>query len=174
MAAVPFLEASWEDYLALGEDVRAEYIDGSIVMSPFPSRKHQTACRRLANLMEADLPEGYDVVIEWGWKPGDDEFGPDVMVFPTTDEEVRFTGTPLLCVEVLSTNRAADLVVKAAKYAAAGVDHYWVVDTADETLTAFVREGDAYRLALVIENSAPQRVAYGAGEVTIDTGALFR
>lgn len=174
MAAVAFRTATWEDYLALGEDVRAEYIDGIIVMSPFPSRKHQTACRRLANLLEADLPDGYDVVMEWGWKPGPDEFGPDVMVFPRTDEDVRFTGTPVLCVEVLSTNRAADLVVKAAKYAAAGVDHYWVVDTADESLSAFERVGDAYRLTLVVGPGAQAQVGYGPGAVDVDTGGLFQ
>lgn len=165
---------AWQRYLAAGPDSRAEYIDGTIVRSPFPSRKHQTACRRLANLLEDGLPQGYDGVVEWAWKPAADEFGPDVMVLPSTDEQVRYTGTPVLCVEVLSTNRAADLVVKAAKYAAAGVDQYWVVDTLDETLTAFERDVDAYRLALVVATDEPKRVGFGAGEVTIDMGALFR
>ena len=31
-------------------------------------------------------------------------------------------------VEVLSTDRAADIIRKAAKYAAAGVARYWIID----------------------------------------------
>ncbi len=45
------------------------------------------------------------------------------MVYPDTEETTRFTGTPVLCVEVLSSNRATDLVVKTTRYAALGVDH---------------------------------------------------
>lgn len=34
----------------------------------------------------------------------------------------------MLAVEVLSTDRAADLIRKHAKYAATGMERYWVVD----------------------------------------------
>ena len=40
----------------------------------------------------------------WGWKPGPDEFIPDVMVFDATNEVARLTATPHLVVEVLSTD----------------------------------------------------------------------
>ncbi len=66
---------------------------------------------------------------DWSWKPTDDEFIPDLVVFDATDENVRYTGMPHLVVEVLSTDRAADLLRKAHKYAASGVPFYWVVDT---------------------------------------------
>lgn len=64
----------------------------------------------------------------WSWRPTADEFIPDLMVFDETDEDVRYAGVPHLVVEVLSTDRAADLLRKERKYAAAGVPHYWVVD----------------------------------------------
>ena len=50
------------------------------------------------------------------------------MVFDVTEEEIRFTSTPHLVVEVLSSDPAADIVRKAAKYVAAGLPHYWIVD----------------------------------------------
>ncbi len=153
---------SWQEYEELGTEARGEYIDGALVVSPLASRRHQRACRRLLNLIEAALPDGSDVAGTWGWKVGDDEFGPDVMVFDETDKDVRYTGTPHLCVEVLSTDRAADLVRKFAKYADAGLPRYWIVDLDVPEITVFELTSEGgYREA--------QRVS-GAQEASLDVG----
>ena len=70
------------------------------------------------------------------------------MVVPDTGEQARFTGTPVLVIEVLSTNRSDDVVLKTGKYAAAGLPHYWIVDPRDRTFSACVLQGGVYARAV--------------------------
>lgn len=153
---------SWDEYENLGPENRGEYLDGAFVVSPLPSGRHQDACFELTRLISEALPTGVKARSSWGWKAGDDEFGPDVMVFDETHEDLRYTGTPHLCVEVLSTDRGADLVRKFAKYAAAGLPRYWVVDLDLPEIIAFElgRDGGYREVARVT----------GDEEATLDVG----
>lgn len=154
---------TWGQYAALPEDPRVEYVDGRLLVSPSPSRRHQQIALELAIALRAALPAGYLVTPAWAWKPAADEFIPDLMVHPATDEEARFTGLPVLVVEILSTNRSDDLVLKRAKYAAAGLPRYWIVDPDARTLRVLQLTDADYAEAALL------RAADG-GTVPVDLG----
>lgn len=81
----------------------------------------------------------------WGWKPGPDEFGPDVLVFDPPGDVTRLTSTPHLAVEVLPSDRAADTIRKFAKYAAAGLERYWIIDPEGPVIVEYRLEEGTFR-----------------------------
>jgi Uma2 family endonuclease len=167
--------ATWEDYASLPEDVRREYIDGEIVMTPFPSTRHALTILRLQNACLNGLPDTVIPVSHTGWKVHGNEYGPDVMLVPATcADDVRFEGVPYLVVEVISTNRAMDTVTKLQKYAPAGAPRYWLVDLRDRTLLALVLVDGIYEVAAQLDEGNPAAdLDTGAGNVRIDLTELF-
>jgi Uma2 family endonuclease len=130
-------------------------------------------CIRLVNLIAAALPDGYEVNTSWQWTPAPGQnFIPDVMVYASTDESTRLTATPVLVIEVLSQNRADDLVVKTTRYAAAGLPHYWIVDrAAGELLVHRLRDG-VYEQTHVV-GTKPATVPFDVAAVHVSMAELL-
>lgn len=139
-SAVQVRPMSFEEYLALPD--RAEYVDGAALMTPAPTYRHQKICQRLTRLLEDAAGDRLDVVTGVGWEsaPGARVRVPDLMVLAGPPPGDRVTEPPMVVVEVLSGNRADDLVRKAAEYLQCGAGQYWIVDPRDEAMDVYVKD----------------------------------
>ncbi|WP_084959427.1 Uma2 family endonuclease [Thermoactinospora rubra] len=132
-----------EDYDNLDEEVcrRIEVIDGFIISCEAPSRDHQRAVRRLADLVEkharAAMAHGhpclevdFDVDLRLRDVPLFN-LRPDVVLYRCLDRgrnERLKAEHALLVIEVVSpSSETRDTTDKVGEYAKAGIPNYWIV-----------------------------------------------
>jgi Uma2 family endonuclease len=163
---------SWDEYTRI--DARGEYIDGWFHPMNPPVRRHQVIVHGITDLLLDTLGEHFFVVEGWGWKPSSSEFVPDVLVTPATDEDVRFTGTPVLAVEVLSTNRSHDTALKFRRYAAESLPNYWIVDPEGPVVDVFSLDGGSYRLDARVGPDEETTVVLAGFEILLRPGGWVR
>jgi Uma2 family endonuclease len=133
---------------------RYELIDGALVVTPSPSRRHQLVSSRLLVLLASTCPTDLLVLAA----PTDVRLAVDTVLQPDLlvvrraelDQEAEPLH-PLLVVEILSpSTRHIDLELKRARYQAAGCPAYWVVDPDDLELRAYeLRDGEYVAVAHV-------------------------
>jgi Uma2 family endonuclease len=125
---------------------RYELLDGVLIVSPAPGRRHQRMCGLLFMVLERACPDTMEVLIApFGVQPSTStELQPDVLVAREQDlTERNLPVAPLLAVEVLSPSTALhDVNTKKAAYERMGVASYWVVDPARLVLMVFELDAD--------------------------------
>ena len=142
---------TYEDLLALPEDVRAEVIAGAIVSPPAPLPRHSRAQRALGSVIGRAFddddgrggPGGWWILPEVDVRLSrHDIVRPDLAGWRrerlSTPWDVRpIDVVPDWIAEILSpSNTSQDRVHKRALYARHGVPFYWIVDPAARTLEA--------------------------------------
>ncbi|MDP4511121.1 Uma2 family endonuclease [Nonomuraea turcica] len=131
---------------------RYELFNGSLVVSPAPTPRHQRIIYRLQRILDDAAPAELEPLSTVNVRPSDKDFYiPDLVVVPkAVSDSVRLMFAPrdlLLVVEVVSpTTGVHDRTAKVAAYAAAGIPFYWRVEP-DEGPSLYVYElqGDSYR-----------------------------
>jgi Uma2 family endonuclease len=131
---------------------RYELVDGSLIVTPAPSTRHQRAVVRLLRVLLDAVPEHLEVLTApYDVRLADDTvLQPDVLVCRRADLTEQYLPTaPLLAVEVLSpSTRLVDLHLKHGRYEAAGCPAYWVVDPDGPSLRAWeLRDGSYVEVA---------------------------
>lgn len=173
---------SWEDYLALPEKaepdwVKAEWVDGEVLlMSPvFP--EHGRAVMRLGRLLEDAFPE-LECVTEVGLTlPRNRVRAPDLMLLRDWNAGAMITEKPVIAVEVLSlSTRGEDTVRKSTEYAEGGVGQYWLVDPDHRAIDVYRNDEGAWTLLLHLDDDNPSGSVEVAGEgsVHLELNAVLR
>ncbi len=112
------------------DGLRYEIIDGTLLVSPPPIKRHQWVSHRLGILLHDACPAGIQVfVAPLDWRVDDGTVvEPDLLLVPRDDIDVP-VHSPVLLVEIASpSSKRIDRTLKHETYARAGVPQYWIVD----------------------------------------------
>jgi Uma2 family endonuclease len=146
---------------------RHELIDGTLVVTPVPGRRHQKVVGSLWVVLDAVCTDRFDVVAApFSIRLSDQlELQPDVLVGRIEDfTEDDLPVPPVLAVEVLSPSTAIhDLNTKKAVYERLGTAGYWVIDPEEPALTVFELD----------EDGCYQQVAKAAGDEVLEVERPF-
>jgi Uma2 family endonuclease len=141
--------ATYEDLLALPENVVGQIIDGELIALPRPVNRHAKGSSRLLGELYAPFeqgnggPGGWNIIHEPELHVGEDVLVPDLAGWrrermPEVPDEPYFTMAPDWVCEVLSPSTAAlDRVRKKRIYAREGVQYVWLIDPEARTLEVY-------------------------------------
>ena len=142
--------ARYEDLYDIPENMTGEIINGELVVTPRPSRKHTLA----ASLLGAEIippffhgrgggPGGWVIILEPEIGLGEDILVPDLAGwkagrYPEEEPHNRISDAPDWICEVLSPGTTRrDKMEKMPIYARHGVSYFWLVDPIARTLDVF-------------------------------------
>ena len=166
LASTTLSYAAYAEIPADGQ--RWEFLDGEVFVTPAPSPLHQFAVQELWHFLRGNLAAfGHDAIAFVS--PIDvilndaEIVQPDVVVARRGQVSDRgIEGAPPLLVEVLSpTWKSLDREVKGRRYAANGVERFWLVDPASRTMECFDLADGTY--LLVASASGTGALAVGPG-----------
>ena len=148
----------YEDYADIPPDRnRYEIIDGELFVTPAPSPIHQRVSRRLQRMLEdyfhsRGLGEVFNAPIDL-ILTFHDVVQPDLVVATPAQVSARgIEGAPLLVVEILSPSTAKqDRTVKAQRYGALGVVHYWMVEPEARRIACYRLAAGEYAMLVQAE-----------------------
>jgi Uma2 family endonuclease len=171
----PRCPATYQDVLDAPPNMVAELVGGALHLHPRPAPRHARAGSTLGVKIGASFDLGDGGPGGWVILDGPElHIGSDVLVpdlggwrrerMPKLPETAWFETVPDWVCEVLSPGtRRLDLTEKRDLYAAAGVQHLWLIDPDARTLEAFeLREGRWLLIAALKDDEEVRVAPFGA------------
>lgn len=161
--------ATYDDLLALPENMVGELVDGDLFASPRPAVRHAKAASALYGELYSPFQMGRDGPGGW-WLLMEPELhlGPDVVVpdlagwrkerLPDLPDSAFIEQAPDWICEVISPSTGRlDRVRKVRVYAREGIGHAWLVDPIQRSLEILRLEGGRWTLAGTFEENERMR-----------------
>ncbi len=146
----PFAPWTFADLEAIPESPwRFEILDGSLMMTPGPGRRHEVISDNLRAALRASLGASWRVIGPQNLDLDPSYLIPDLVVISaqTAKHDAVLTAPRdvALVIEIVSPgSRTTDRITKPAKYADAGIPAYWRVETEGViSLTVYTLEESA-------------------------------
>jgi Uma2 family endonuclease len=134
-------KATYEDLYSIPEGMIGEIINGELIVTPRPSRRHTLAASRLGSELippydfgRGGGPGGWIIIIEPEIRLGEDTMVPDLAGwkkerFPVEEDHNWISEAPDWICEILSPKTASfDKAEKMPVYARYGVAYAWIID----------------------------------------------
>ena len=168
---------SYEDYQALPEKPKHEWVDGEVLVMAPPSREHGETQVSVAFALKAALT-GIRVAVEVDIAlPRNRERRPDVIaVTQSSPDDDWLAHPPLLVAEVLSRGtRSEDMLRKSIEYAEAGIARYWLADPDNRVIDALLLVDGRWETEAHLDDQQPVgAIDFGEhGTVTLDVNEIF-
>ncbi|MEP6561222.1 MAG: Uma2 family endonuclease [Nakamurella sp.] len=171
------VEWTVDDLDLLPDDgLQYELLDGLLLVSPAPTRRHQRAAIELGVLLRGLCPTQIEVLLApLDWRPDDStSLQPDVLVLGNRDLDSTAAESMIPAVEVLSpSTRRKDAVYKRSKYEDEGIPSYWIVDPTVPSITAFELADGRYVTVGLAKGDEPLSIEKPF-PVTVVPSALIR
>ena len=145
---------TYQDHCKLPPEIRAEILDGELLMCASPNTRHQRISRKieisLCNWVEKkDLGEVLNAPMDVVLSPYD-VVQPDILFVSKERSKIitepNIQGAPDLVIEILSPgDEKRDTVRKKAIYEKYGVKEFWIVDPDIKSISVFYLEKKLFR-----------------------------
>ncbi|KJE27640.1 restriction endonuclease family protein [Geobacillus kaustophilus] len=178
---------SLEEFYRMREttDRILEYIDGIVLMSPYPSTHHQRISGRLHvklfHFLEKKPCEvfhaPFDIELKSERIEGKKIVVPDLTVIcdPSGLTDTKFVGVPTLIIEILSpSNQAYDLVFKLNLYMQYGVREYWIVNPMHRVVQIYSLNDDGQYEQAGVWKETGMACSRALDGFSVDVEPLFR
>lgn len=155
-------------YDEITEQMKAEFINGQVVMHSPAKLQHTNVSKFLLKLLDTYVERH-----QLGWVGGEkvlvcltrNDYEPDVVFYPAATaagfsrRQMKFPA-PDFVAEVLSeATEATDRTVKFEDYAAHGIREYWIVDPETERVEQYELAGEQYRLRVKADSGELRSLA---------------
>ncbi len=160
-------KAVYQDLFSIPDNMRGEIVNGELIVTPRPSRKHSVVVSRLGyevgppyDLGRGGGPGGWIILSEPEVSLGENILVPDMAGwkkerFPVDEPHNWISVAPHWICEVLSPGTAqVDRAEKMPLYARHGVSYAWLLDPIVKTLEVFRLENGKWLVVGVYAGSA--------------------